>query len=354
MAWINIPDQLKNKKFERAIVFVHGLNGDSSTWADDSSRFVDKFKVENEVYSNFALYIFEYHTKIIELSILRKFLSIIPGKKPFAKKEKFNVGIRRIAMQLKASLRDFLNDYKIIILMAHSMGGLIVKRALVEMEEEELKKIKLFISLSVPHHGAGLASIGAPLLKNPQLIDLQGFSDFTNDLTNRFSNLKNQPKVIYQTGNQDRVVNEGSAVPAGVIADNRIDTDDTHYKVLNITDPMSHLVYQRIIRELKDILNWERQQSTSDSANAAIDFNIPENCSFIDAAKILVSTAKCTIDFKGFTDQELKILLKPQELSKTNTLQALESLQFIGKNPIPKYQVKIIDSHFEIIKKETL
>lgn len=350
MAWINLSEMLENKKHEMAIVFVHGLNGDSSTWRNSSNRFADKLKSEKDVSENFSLHIFEYHTSIVELSSLRKAFSIIPGLKFLSGLKKFNAGIRRIAMQLVTSLHELLRDYKVIVLVGHSMGGLIIKRALVEMQEEDLKKVKLFMSLSVPHHGAALASIGAELMNNPQLIDLKTFSEFTNELTNSFSNLTINLKAIYQTGNQDKVVNEGSAIPAGVIAANRIDTDDNHYSVLTISDPPSHLPYRRLMRELKDILIWEQQQSISGRANDVVDFDIPENATFKYIAESLVETAGCTIAFKGFTGAELNTLLKSQELLKENTFQALESLFYIGQHPIPPYQVKIAGSHFEIVK----
>ncbi|MCA6368467.1 MAG: hypothetical protein IM631_21595 [Cytophagales bacterium] len=348
MAWVNVSKRQKDKKFERAIVFVHGLNGNSSTWFGSPIRFADRIKTEREVCENFGLYIFEYHTKIFELTSLKKLLSLIPG---LQKKEEFNVGIRRIAMELKSHLAELLEDYKTIVIVTHSMGGLVTKRAMVEIQSYELKKIKLFFSLSVPHHGASLAKIGTKLLgRNIQLIDLQSFSDFTNDLTNRFSNLKDKPIVIYQTGSQDKVVNEGSAVPAGVTEDYRIDTNDNHYTVLKISNPASHLPYRRLIRELKGILNLETQQSGANIANCEVTFSIPENWSFRNVAKELVESAKCTIEFMGFTNEELSIIIKSQELIQPNTFQALESLQYISLSPIPKYNIKVTNSHYEIIK----
>ncbi len=251
MAWINASEELENKQFDKAIVFVHGLNGGYSSWKGNSDRFIERLQLEEEINKNFALCIFEYPTKIIEISSIWKSLSMIPG---LSNEKKFNVGIRRISLQLVTDIDEFLNNYKKIVIVAHSMGGLIVKRALVEMDNNTLKKVELFFSLSVPHHGSALANFGKHLFGGPQLINLQAFSEFTNELTDRFSNLKNKPKIIYQTGHQDLIVNEGSAIPAGVIRKFRIDTDDDHYSVLNISNIKSKSHYNRLVSELKYIL----------------------------------------------------------------------------------------------------
>ena len=331
MSWISLPHQLNNRKFDKAIVFVHGLNGSAKSWMGDASRFVDRLSHMPAIYNNFGLFVFEYHTKIVEFGLMRKLFALIPGCNDIAQKTKFNVDIRRISMELKTSLRDMLVGYKTIILIGHSMGGIVIKRTLVEMNEAELKRIRLIVSLSVPHIGAGLASISADLFKNPQLIALKKFSDFTSELTNRFSNITDPPESYYQTGSQDVVVKEGSAIPAGVQGDHRIDTDDTHYSVLEIKDQNSHLAFNKVLALLYELLEMEKQQALPNAANTIVDFGIPDHCTFQNAAEILARTANCTIEFKGFSKEELTILLIPQQLRKANTAQALMDLKFIGK-----------------------
>jgi len=227
-----------NKKFESAVVFVHGLNGSRDSWTRGTSSFVNTLKRESEINGNYQMFAFEYPTKTIEFSFWKK----IKAKIPFTeKKDTFNVSIRSIAMELASDIRETLRDFKSIVIVAHSMGGLVTKRALVDMPTEDLKKIKLFMSMSVPHHGAALAEIGSKSLgKHIQLPDLKRFSEFTNDLTYQFANLDEAPVVIFQSGHQDEIVNEGSAIPAGVTAPFRIDTNHNHYSVLDIPEPTTH------------------------------------------------------------------------------------------------------------------
>jgi pimeloyl-ACP methyl ester carboxylesterase len=260
MPWISLPHQLNNRKFDKAIVFVHGLNGSARSWMGDSNKFVDRLSRIPAIYNNFGLFVFGYDTKIGEFGPAWKLFAAIPRGNEIAQKTKFNVDIKRISTELKTSLSNLLPGYKTIILVGHSIGGLVIKRALVEMGEAELKRIRFFISLSVPHSAAEPASISPDLFEKPELIAPKTLADFTSDLANRFSNITNPPESYYQTGNQDQVVKEGSAIPAGVQADHRIDTDDTHYSVLEIKDANSHLAFNKVSALLHQILAIERQQ----------------------------------------------------------------------------------------------
>lgn len=345
--WLDESIHKKNQSYNRAIVFIHGLNGSRLTWKGGANRFLETLKSDNAICDDFGLYIFEYPTKIFSANRVNKILSFVPG----LKKRDFNVSIRRIALELKSYLCEILIKFETIVLISHSMGGLVSKVALVEMDETQRSRIKLWISLSVPHNGSGIAKIGTDLLgNNPQLMGLRIFSEFTSDLTNRFSQLNNKPQTVYQTGNHDLIVPEGSAIPAGVLAEDRLDTGDNHYSVLQINDPISHLPYQRIKREIIAILDLEAQQGLFSKPNSAVKFVIPENCPFKFAAEAIVSTADCTIEFDGFTKSDLETRLKPGEVAKKNTFQALESLQYVAVSPTLKYEVHFADSHFKLSK----
>lgn len=348
MEYINNFPESSDKKHKKAIVFVHGLNGSRSTWIGEDRRFINTIKKDTTIVNEFGIYIYEYHTKIFEFACIKRMLSIIPLAK---KKWDSNVGVRRIAMTLRSHIQSQLDGYDAIVLVGHSMGGLVCKRVLVEMSKEELAKVKLFLSLSVPHNGSLLGSLGSTLFgKNKQLVDLEAFSDFTADLTNRYSNLKNKPKAIYQAGNQDEVVPESSAIPAGVVGSNRIDTSDNHFSVVVDADKADHIPYKRLLKELNDIIKLNKQLSLSSSANAPVNFNIPEGWTFQEVARSLARTAQCTIEFNGFTEQELSINMSAGEIQQRNTFSALNSLIYVSNDAIPMYTVDIIDTHFIIEK----
>ncbi len=351
MRKIHTPKTSTNDELKKSIVLVHGLGGSSLSWTDpkNKNRFVERFLGEEGVAEHFSIYIFEYPTNIFEpFTIWKRLLSLIPitGSKRKKRNKKFNVGIRQISLQLASDVREVLLEYDSISLITHSMGGLVSKRAMVELRDK-VQKVSLYVSLSVPHRGSILATIGSKLLKNPQLVDLSGFSEFTSELTDSYSNLNYKPKAIYQRGNQDEIVTEGAAIPDGVLAKDRIDTGDNHFTVLQIDKPNSNPVFLRVLKELEII---KFQSSSNGKANSPINFTVPENWSFQSTIQALVESSNCTSEFVGFSKEELKLELRPNEISKENTFQAVESIKFLNDN-IPEYEIQIIKNHFKIIKK---
>ena len=260
------------------------------------------------------------------------------------KGNEFNVGIRPISNNLLTYLTNILHGYKVIVFISHSMGGLIVKKTLVNLDDETSKKIKLFFSLSVPHLGSALAKKGlASLLriKNPQVSDLGLFGEFTNELTQLFSELKISPKSIYQWGNNDTVVNEGSAIPGGILRVNILQTDDTHYTPMEVETPTTHAIFQRLITELNVLITLQAQTSIDDYGNSPVTVTFPPNCSFVQAVDIIVTSANGTFQLIGFEKDEESIEMKECSLSALNTVELLQQLKFAGKSNIPDYTVNL-------------
>ncbi len=135
MAWRFLPHQLNNRKFNKAVVFVHGVNGSAASWMGAPNRYVDRLSQERTIYNNIGLYVFGYDTKIFEAGPLWKLFARIPGCSEIAQKRKFNADIRKIAADLKATLREMLPGYKTIVLVGHGMGGTVIKRVLVDLAE---------------------------------------------------------------------------------------------------------------------------------------------------------------------------------------------------------------------------
>ena len=351
----NQANQMK-KAIKRGVIFIHGLNGDISTWQGESTRFIDTLNKEKDITDKFDLMPFEYQTQILELTGFKKMLSIIPK----LNKEQFNVGTRRIAMELVSYISEVLRDYDTIALVAHSMGGLVAKRAMVEMEEDQLKKIKFLLSLSVPHHGSGLANIGNVLLGNKQLIDLKLFSEFTDDLTNRFSNLRNKPVVIYQSGSQDIVVKEASAIPAGVVRKYRIDTADNHYSVLKIDDSSNHIPYLRLTRELNEILNLEKQETHEPNKDANIISEIQILGWNTDKVKLEIGSLNCSWRKDGSKDILTNIEIPKFKITnmRTGIIENNHKFQYLHSEKHHKWTAEILadfqpDGNIKLLIKHT-
>jgi pimeloyl-ACP methyl ester carboxylesterase len=127
MPWRSLPHQLNNRKFDKAVVFVHGLNGNAKSWMGAPNKFVDRLSREREIYNHIGLFAFEYDPKMAEPGPLSKLF--------IAKKTKSNIDLKKIAMQLKTTLREMLLGYKTIVLVGHGMGGVIIKSVLVDIAE---------------------------------------------------------------------------------------------------------------------------------------------------------------------------------------------------------------------------
>lgn len=122
------------------IVFVHGLGGKiDSTWGNFPQYIIEDPDIEHEV--------IEYG--YTSPHIIKQFYKPAPT-------------ILNIANGLLTDIKtrcDLENDE--IILVGHSMGGLVIKRLLVRLSKLGTKhKIKKVCFFDVPHSGSGLAKIG--------------------------------------------------------------------------------------------------------------------------------------------------------------------------------------------------
>lgn len=161
---------------------------------------------------------------------------------------------------MKASIEVFCRDYSNIVLISHSMGGLISKSYILsELEESERTKVKLFFSLAVPHKGSSWANLGKKLtMKNPQVVDLQPVSDFLDQFNYDWVKQKLRlPKTVYYYGQYDEIVNEKSAVSIQVENPIKVACNNDHF---DITRPEStnSIVYKSIENYLVDFVKEEK------------------------------------------------------------------------------------------------
>jgi len=181
--------------------------------------------------------------------------------KPHEDLNGFNIGINNISRNLESEIRDVQENYDTISFIAHSMGGLVVKSAILWMPEEIRRKVRLIISLSVPHMGANLANLGTALLgPSPQLIDLKQMGEFTTDLNSRFANIRPSLRIFYQHGNYDTVVRAGAAIPGMINTEDTITTPDDHFSVLRIKSPTQNHLFRTILRELGKAIQPQQDQ----------------------------------------------------------------------------------------------
>lgn len=254
-------EYIKQKNSKNLLIFIHGFTSDSNTWCNSSDKALPEMLMEEDfIKENFDIAYFNYFTELSDFKKTRLGVNLVKtifGGKSEAKK---NVGIKSLSDHLKSSIDIYCDKYENIILIAHSMGGLVSKSYILEeLEEYDNTKVKLFISLAVPHKGSGWASMGAQLFKgNPQVIDLEPLSDFLDKVNNNWIQQKNTlPKTIYYYGQFDEVVLEKNAISFQVEKQLKVACNSDHFNICKPEDK-THIVYQGIKKDLSSFIKEQQ------------------------------------------------------------------------------------------------
>jgi pimeloyl-ACP methyl ester carboxylesterase len=143
----NIGLQLPDKA---AIVFVHGLAGSRYTWCvfsnllDKSWDDEDSFKLEYQ-HTNIEIY---------------RILGIIPFFRTIVNFFTGGPNIEVLAKDLKTTIDVTCSQYKYIFIIAHSMGGLVARKYIVDaLKCEKDVKVKVLITYATPHFGSRWATL---------------------------------------------------------------------------------------------------------------------------------------------------------------------------------------------------
>jgi hypothetical protein len=116
---------------------------------------------------------------------------------------------------LRTELDDKYQDAQRIVLVCHSLGGLVARRYLVELYKNRIKpRVTDVLLYGTPNEGAGLAYVARNIYWfNTQLRQLSRNSEFLNDLNRdwKIFSVSKPLRVLSIIGGRDRVVLEDSA-----------------------------------------------------------------------------------------------------------------------------------------------
>jgi hypothetical protein len=184
---------------EKLILFVHGLGGDGkSTWRErNRPGFPDLIRDDENLNSQFDVEFYQYPTSLFRLP----FFSKVPK-------------IQDLAKGLKTQIDNRYSEYKSIVLVCHSLGGLIARMYLIEEVKNQLSlKVNKLLLYAVPNNGDGLASVAKHMSwKHNQLAQLCKDSDLIDFLNQDWFRLKisNRLGIKYIVAGQDGVVDRKS------------------------------------------------------------------------------------------------------------------------------------------------
>jgi hypothetical protein len=135
------------------------------------------------------------------------------------------------------------------------MGGLVTKSAITkDIQEKTPSKIKLFISLAVPHHGAEAATYGSLISENLQIEGLAPLNDFIHKISDEWLKTSIRPTTKYFYGTYDTIVKKTSAAPSDKEKSDIIPVSEDHTSITKPEGPNS-TVY---IAVRQTILDFEK------------------------------------------------------------------------------------------------
>ncbi|EPZ6036695.1 ABC-three component system protein [Pseudomonas aeruginosa] len=244
---------VKKENNSSAVIFVHGLKGGQETWSfNEGTSFPSLLASEPQLAGRFDIGCFNYFTTFTNTyGVSKSFFDRIFGSRKSIRK---NLPIAEIAQLLRTEFEVNLSDYEKVVVIAHSMGGLVSKACILShLEETQATAVKGFISLAVPHAGAKIANIASFLSSNVQLADLNVLSDAVYQLSRDWVNATTPPPAKYIYGAHDKIVDKKSALAIESLKKDSIAVDEDH---TSICKPKSHneTVYKAVV---KYILEFE-------------------------------------------------------------------------------------------------
>ena len=253
-------EYVQQKNNRSLILFVHGFTGSKDTWKNSKDEYLHEMLMKNEdIANNFDFAYFNYYTKFLEF-FDSNISSIVLNKLFYktTKKARKNLSISDLSDNMGSIVKVSCGQYENIIIIAHSMGGLISKSFIInQLKELEYSNVKLFISLAVPHAGSNLANL-AQLIgnKNIQINDLAPLNEATTTLSRDWINMEH-PKTIYLVGQYDEIVVKNSGIAFDKGKQTIIYCDDDHISICK-PESENELVFASIRKYLLDFLNEDK------------------------------------------------------------------------------------------------
>ena len=202
-----------------AIIFIHGLGGNGKkTWGS----FQELITSDPDL-RKFDVLFFNYPTSLFPL--------------PFSKKYP---KIQALAKALKTQIDEVYSKYTDIILVCHSLGGLIAKKYIVnEAHSNTTTRVRALALYATPNNGSSLANISKHISwRHNQLKQLCKDSDLIEDLNEAWFQLNIERKIHtnYIVAALDKVVDPTSAQSHYGNDEVRVIADKGHIDIVKPTN----------------------------------------------------------------------------------------------------------------------
>lgn len=263
------PSSIGEGDIDTVVLFIHGLFGSYWTWnkfaghLKNTWKEVDAFDLKyDEYYENQGFF---YTTPILKW--LGKALSVFAGP-----------DIDGLSDHLKAVIEQRCRDYDHIVIIAHSMGGIVARKYIVNRLEAEknVGNVKALITYATPHHGSKWANFAIYFcfivslifnLNAKQVRQLRRKNKYIDRLNESWGNLGVDKKLDFKrvVGLRDWIVDIESS---SYFEDNNVYkiAHKNHFSIINpVYEDVAFLVTYNYLKDFHSIMEARRQKNEEGS-----------------------------------------------------------------------------------------
>lgn len=212
------------------ILFIHGLGGRAESWG----AFKDLLESDGQLADQADVAFYSYPTKL---------LRFLPSWR--------SLKIQEIAQGLRTEINTRHASYDTILLVAHSMGGLVAKHYINEaIKRNEPLRVRGVVLFAVPNSGSEFAAISDAIsVRHSHIRQLRKDSDFVSMVMNDW--IRSEPQLLTRNvvAGQDMVI---AAITHHEIPNTEMIPDKGHGDIVKPSndDDVSFLIVKQAALEL--------------------------------------------------------------------------------------------------------
>lgn len=255
------------------VIFIHGLTGGEDTWKNSKGQTFGDLLLKSSVGQKIEVHHFDYYTKILSIfdsAIAKRIVGKIPLLRNISLLQgriQRNQPIEQLAEQLSTWIRLHLSHLDQLVLVAHSMGGLVAKDYILNHSDDSMPTVAGYLSIAVPHKGALSAQLLQLINRNAEeLVPLNTYTSRLNDSwVGRRSSAQENWYVIALN---DECVDKESAVPGSVSNKQKFTVDHDHLSVCKPEDASDSVLKCAVLLVQQLITENERAELLADQLNS--------------------------------------------------------------------------------------
>lgn len=189
---------IKQNNNKHLVILVHGLRGGDKTFFNSMQNESFHEHLNARVLTNIDIALLEYHTEIVSKNTFKSLWdsSLI-----------YNLSVDELSLNAMNTIERVSSDYDSINYICHSMGGLVIKGALISSNILQ-NKVRFYFTLATPHRGTNKKTKIDALNKiiknwNRQIKALEENSEIIKKLTHQYQAIQDKFDAFYYWASED-------------------------------------------------------------------------------------------------------------------------------------------------------